>query len=196
MNSTEIKKEEKTKTPNRRTDSHILDIAYIAMFAAVITVCAQIQVPTTVPFTLQTLGVFVAGGMLGWKRGTVSVLLYILLGLVGIPVFAGFSGGVDALFGNTGGYIIGFIFTALIVGFMCDKLGRKLWVLDVSMILGLLVCYAFGTAWFMVVYSANTGAIDLMTALSWCVIPYLLFDAAKIVCATILVNRLDKIIKL
>lgn len=196
MNSTEIQNEEKVKTPNRRTNSHILDIAYIAMFAAVITVCAQIQIPTTVPFTLQTLGVFVAGSMLGWKRGTISVLLYILLGLVGIPVFAGFSGGVATLFGLTGGYIIGFIFTALLVGFMCDKLGKKLWVLAVSMILGLLVCYAFGTAWFMVVYSSNNGAIDLMTALSWCVIPYLLFDAAKIVCASILVNRLDKIVKL
>ena len=137
-----------------------------------------------------------AGGLLGWKRGTLSVLVYILLGMVGIPVFANFSGGLSALIGMTGGYIIGFIFTTLIVGFMCDKLGKKLWVLVVSMILGLAVCYAFGTVWFIIVYTQQVEQIGLIVALSKCVFPYLLFDAAKIVVATILVNRLDKIIKL
>ena len=99
------------------------------------------------------------------------------------------------LFGMTGGYIIGFLFTALIVGFMCDKLGRKLWVLIVSMILGLAVCYLFGTVWFMVVYTQKVEPIGFVSALGICVVPYLLFDAAKIGAAAVLVNRLDKIVK-
>lgn len=192
MNQSEIKE----KKSNRQINQHVLDLVYIAMFTAIITVCSQIQIPTEVPFTLQTLGIFAAGGLLGWKRGTLSVLLYILLGLIGIPVFAGFSGGIAVLLGPTGGYIIGFIFTALVVGFMCDKLGRKIWVVTLSSVLGLLVCYAFGTGWFMYVYNSSNEPIGLMTALLWCVVPYLLFDAAKIACVTILVNRLDKVIQL
>ena len=99
------------------------------------------------------------------------------------------------LFGMTGGYIIGFLFTALIVGFMCEKLGRKLWVLIVSMTLGLAVCYLFGTVWFMVVYTQKVEPIGFVSALGTCVVPYLLFDAAKIGAAAVLVNRLDKIVK-
>lgn len=181
---------------NNLKSKHLLNLVYVAMFAAIITICAQIQIPATVPFTLQTMGVFVAGGLLGWKRGTLSVVIYVLLGLVGAPVFAGFTGGAGVLFGLTGGYIIGFIFTALIVGMMADKLGKKLWVLAVAMIAGLLVCYAFGTAWFMVIYNTSMGGISLWSALTMCVIPYLPFDALKIILAVVLVNRLDKIVKL
>ena len=106
-------------------------------------------------------------------------------------MFAGFSGGIGVLGGPTGGYIIGFLFTALIVGLMTDFLGRKLWVLAVSMVAGLAVCYLFGTIWFMI--SMHT---DFVAALLTCVVPFLLADAAKIVVATVLVNRLDKIVKL
>ena len=93
--------------------------------------------------------------------------------------------------GPTGGYIIGFLFTALIVGLMTDFLGRKLWVLAVSMVAGLAVCYLFGTIWFMIAMHT-----DFVAALLTCVVPFLLADAAKIVVATVLVNRLDKIVKL
>lgn len=176
--------------------TNLLNLVYIAMFAAIITICAQIQIPTAVPFTLQTLGVFVASAMLGWKRGTLSVAVYILLGLIGVPVFAGFSGGAGVLFGLTGGYIIGFLFTAFIVGFMCDKLGRKLWVLALSMALGLLACYVFGTVWFMLIYNYTMGSISLVSALGMCVVPFLLFDAIKIAAAVVFVNRLDKVVRL
>ena len=176
--------------------TNLLNLVYVAMFAAIITICAQIQIPTAVPFTLQTLGVFVASAMLGWKRGTLSVAVYILLGLIGVPVFAGFSGGAGVLFGLTGGYIIGFLFTAFIVGFMCDKLGRKLWVLALSMALGLLACYVFGTVWFMLIYNYTMGSISLVSALGMCVVPFLLFDAIKIAAAVLLVNRLDKVVRL
>lgn len=176
--------------------TNLLNLVYVAMFAAIITICAQIQIPTAVPFTLQTLGVFVASALLGWKRGTLSVAVYILLGLIGVPVFAGFTGGAGVLFGLTGGYIIGFLFTAFIVGIMCDKLGRKLWVLALSMTLGLLACYVFGTVWFMLIYNYTMGSISLVSALGICVAPFLLFDAIKIAAAVVLVNRLDKVVRL
>ncbi len=173
-----------------------LYLVYVAMFTAIITICSQLQIPTAIPFTLQTLGVFVTGGLLGWKRATMSVLVYILLGLAGVPVFAGFTSGAGILFGPTGGYIIGFIFTALIVGVSADKFGKKLWVLAVSMTLGMLVCYIFGTVWFMVIYNTSVGEMSLITALGMCVVPYIPFDILKIIAAVILVNRLEKIIKL
>ena len=175
-----------------KSKAALLDLVFVALFAAVMTVCAQIQIPFgEVPFTLQTLGVFIAASLLGWKRGTLSVIVYVLLGLAGVPVFAGFSGGIGVLGGPTGGYIIGFLFTALIVGLMTDFLGRKLWVLAVSMVAGLAVCYLFGTIWFMIAMHT-----DFVAALLTCVVPFLLADAAKIVVATVLVNRLDKIVKL
>lgn len=183
--------EVKSKTTSK-SKAALLDLVFIALFAAVMTVCAQIQIPFgQVPFTLQTLGVFIASSLLGWKRGTLSVLVYILLGCVGLPVFAGFSGGAGVLFGATGGYIIGFLFTSLIVGFMTEKLGKKLWVEITAMIAGLAVCYAFGTAWF--IFVTKTGIVE---ALLLCVVPYLIPDAFKIAFSSILVNRLDKVIKL
>ena len=119
-----------------------------------------------------------------------TVLCYILLGAVGAPVLSGFKGGVGALLGTTGGYIIGFLFTAPIVGLATETLGRSLPVLIGSMAVGILVCYAFGTAWFMYVYARKTGLIGLGTALGWCVIPYLLPDAVKVALASALVGRL------
>lgn len=172
------------------------DIAFIAMFAAILAVCSWISIPATVPFTLQVFGVFLAVGVLGGKRGTLVIVAYILMGMVGIPVFAGFSGGIGILFGSTGGYIIGYLFSALLMWLMEHLLGKKKWVLILSMVLGLLVCYLFGTIWFMVVYARNTGAIGIWTALVWCVIPYLIPDGIKIGLAFVLSIRLRKLSKL
>ncbi|MGN0967961.1 MAG: biotin transporter BioY [Oscillospiraceae bacterium] len=173
------------------------DLVYIALFAVLMAVCSWISIPILqVPYTLQTFAVFLAVGVLGGKRGTLAVLVYILLGAVGVPVFAGFTGGLGILLGNTGGYIIGFLFTALVMWLMEALLGKKIWVLAVSMVLGLLVCYAFGTAWFMVVYARNAGAVGLGTALGWCVIPYIIPDLVKIALALLLSRRLSKILKL
>ena len=91
------------------------DIVFIGIFAALMAICSWISIPTTVPFTLQTFAVFMAVGVLGGKRGTLSVLVYILLGAIGVPVFAGFAGGLGILTGSTGGYILGFLFSALIM---------------------------------------------------------------------------------
>ncbi|MDO5153459.1 MAG: biotin transporter BioY [Eubacteriales bacterium] len=178
------------------TKFRTVDMAYIAMFAVMIAVCSWISIPATVPFTLQTFGVFLAVGVLGGKRGTLAVLVYLLLGTVGVPVFAGFSGGIGCLLGTTGGYIVGFLFSALVMWLMERLLGKKPWVLALSMVLGLLVCYAFGTVWFMQVYAKTSGAIGMWTALGWCVFPYIIPDAVKIILAMVLSRRLAAAIKL
>ena len=170
--------------------SRTRDIAYIAVFAVVIAVCSWISIPTVVPFTLQTFGVFLAAGVLGGKRGTLAVLVYILLGAAGVPVFAGFSGGVGVLAGQTGGYIAGFLFSALVMWGMERFAGRGKWVQIISMILGLAACYAVGTVWFMAVYTRSTGAVGLGAVLGWCVIPFIIPDLVKIVLAAALSRRL------
>ncbi len=169
-----------------------LDIVYIAVCAALMAVCSWIQIPTVVPFTLQTFAVFFAVYFLGGKKGTLAVFIYILLGMVGLPVFAGFKGGFGALFGMTGGYIMGFILQAAVFWLFEVFFGRKLWSEMVSMVLGLVACYAFGTVWFMLVYSGKNGPISLMSALGMCVFPFVLIDVAKMLVAVTLGKTLRK----
>lgn len=168
------------------------DLALCALFAALIAVCAWISIPATVPFTLQTFAVFAALGLLGGKRGTVSIAVYLLLGAVGVPVFSGFQGGVGALLGTTGGYLLGFLLAALIVWGMEARFGDKTGVFILAAVLGMIICYAFGTAWFLVVYARTKGAVSLATVLGWCVVPFLLPDAAKIALAVLLRGRLKR----
>ena len=97
------------------TKMQTLDMAYIGLFAVVIAICSWISIPTVVPFTLQTFAVFLAVAVLGGKRGTLAVIVYVLLGAVGLPVFSGFKGGIGVLLNTTGGYIIGFVFSALVM---------------------------------------------------------------------------------
>ena len=156
------------------------DMVYIGIFAVLIAVCSWISIPAAVPFTLQTFGVFMAVEVLGGKRGTMAVLVYILMGAVGIPVFAGFQGGIGVIFNTTGGYIVGFLCSALIVWAAESLFGKKPLVRLLSMAAGLIACYALGTIWFMVVYGRTTGAVGLMTVLGWCVIPFIIPDLVKI----------------
>lgn len=172
------------------------ELVFTALMAVIIAVCSWISIPTTVPFTLQTFGVFMAVGLLGGKKGTISVLVYILLGAVGVPVFAGFSGGIGVLFGTTGGYIVGFLLSGLVYWAMTAAFGEKLPIMIIAMVLGLIVCYAFGTAWFMIVYAKNTAPIGLMTALGWCVFPFIIPDCIKIALAIVLTKQLKKYVKL
>ena len=173
-----------------RSKTH--DMVFISIFAVLMAICSWISIPMAVPFTLQTFGVFVAVGILGGKNGTLAVLIYIILGAIGVPVFAGFQGGIGILAGNTGGYILGFLFSALVMWAMEKFFGRKPVVQILSMILGLIVCYAIGTAWFMVVYTNHSGAVGLGTVLGWCVIPFIIPDLVKIALAFVLSRRLRK----
>lgn len=179
--STQTELKGKTKT---------YDMAYIGICTVLIIICSWISIPTVIPFTLQTFAVFLAVILLGGKRGSIAVLVYILLGAIGLPVFSGFKGGLGSLLGTTGGYIIGFIFSALFMWLMEKLLGRKLWVQAVSMVIGLLICYAIGTVWFMVVYTRNTGAVGLAAVLGWCVTPFIIPDVIKMAAALGLGNLL------
>lgn len=174
----------------------VREITAAALGIALISVCSWISVPTpvTVPFTLQTFAVCLTAALLGLKCGLWAVAGYILLGAAGLPVFSGFRGGPGVLLGPTGGYIVGFLFTALCVGLPLRRFGRKLPMLAASMALGVLLCYAFGTAWFMAVYARNTGPVSLGTALSWCVLPYLIPDGVKILLAALLTRRLAPVL--
>jgi biotin transport system substrate-specific component len=175
----------------RRMDTR--DITMIAVCTAMMAICSWISVPATVPFTMQTFGVFLCVGLLGGRRGTLAVSVYLLLGAVGLPVFSGFTGGLGHLFGATGGYIIGFLFSALVMWLIEHLHGRNLKTLVLSMIAGLITCYAFGTAWFMVVFAKDSGSVGLMTALGWCVFPYVVPDAVKIGLATVITRRVRQI---
>ena len=171
----------------------VRDMALVAMMTALMAVCSWISIPTTVPFTLQTLGVFLACALLGGKRGSLAVLVYILLGALGLPVFAGFSGGAGALLGSTGGYILGFLRQALVMWGVEALWGRETWwKLTVSMVLGLMACYAAGTAWFLVVYARTTGPVGLATVLAWCVTPFVVPDLVKMALAILLQRRIGR----
>ena len=174
------------------TRSKTYDMAYIAIFAVLMAICSWISIPMAVTFTLQTFGVFMAVGVLGGKRGSLAVLIYILLGAIGVPVFAGFSGGIGVILNTTGGYIVGFLFSALVMWGMEALLGRKPVIQIISMVVGLIVCYALGTAWFIVVYARNTGAVGLGTVLGWCVIPFIIPDLVKIALAFVLSRKIRK----
>ena len=157
------------------------DLVLTALFAALTAVLAQIQLPIgPVPFNLAVFGAFLAGMLLEPAWAAASLGVYMLLGAVGIPVFAGFMGGPAVLLGKTGGYVIGYIFIALATALAVKRSG-KLPVIGAAMLAGLLVCYGFGTAWFMAV----TGA-DLVSALGWCVLPFIVPDVCKGVLACVL----------
>ena len=178
-------------TPRFRT----VDMAYIALFAVLITVCAWISIPLTVPFTLQTFAIFAALMTLGGRRGTCAVAVYLLLGAVGLPVFAGFRGGLGTLLGTTGGYIAGFLLCALLFWAISAWLGGKLWAQVLGCLVGLAACYAFGTAWFLVLYTRTSGPMGLMTALGMCVFPFVIPDLAKLGLAVLLSRRVKGFLK-
>lgn len=173
-----------------KTAGKTKSLVLIALFAALLAVCAWISIPTVVPFTMQTFGVFLALGLLGGKRGTAAICVYLALGAIGLPVFSSGNAGLGTLFGATGGYMAAWVAAGLI---MCafDRIpGRKPWMQALAMVLGLAACYALGTAWFMVVYTARTGPIGLGAALLSCVVPFILPDLAKIALALLVCRRL------
>lgn len=171
------------------------DMVVVALSTAIITVCSWISIPLTVPITMQTFAVFAVAGLFGAKRGTLSVLVYILLGAVGAPVLSGMKGGIDNIIGSTGGYIVGFIFIALLTGFASDKFHRRAIPMLIAMLIGLALCYVFGTAWFIFVYARSTGPVGIGTVMGWCVIPFIIPDCIKIVIALIISNRVGKHLK-
>lgn len=168
------------------------NMVLIALSVTLIAICSWISIPITIPFTMQTFAIFTIVGILGTRRSFIAIVIYMLLGAVGVPVFSGFTGGLGRLFGTTGGYILGFLFTSLVSGFVIHLFGKKIVVMVLAMILGLITCYAFGTAWFIYLYTKTTEPIGIMTALSWCVFPYIIPDLLKIGLGVLTVKRVSK----
>ena len=163
------------------------DLTAAALLAALTAVCSQFLLPTPwgVPVSLGTLAVFLAAGLLGARGAAVSMLIYLTIGVVGVPVFAGFRGGPGVLAGPTGGYLVGYLALAVLGGALCDRLPPIKYRLPLAFACGLAACYALGTLWFAV--STGTPAIS---ALALCVLPYLPGDAVKIAAAAALCERL------
>ena len=168
------------------------DLARIAMMVALMSICAWIGVPVTVPFTMQTFAVFMAAALLGAKNATVAVLIYLLLGCAGLPVFSGMRGGIGMLFGATGGYMVGFVFITLIAGTVSRRFPGNYRRLFASMLLGTALCYACGTAWYALAYMS--GGAGIAAALTACVFPFIIPDIIKMLLAIAVAKRLGKYI--
>ncbi len=166
-----------------------------ALFAALTAVGAWISIPlpfTPVPVTLATMVTSLAGGLLGPRYGSMSMVVYVLLGAAGAPFFHNFTGGAGIIAGPTGGYIVGYIFSALICGILIDiNKNRKqsfLWIV-LSITAGLFACYLLGTLWFIM--STGTG---LVPSILMCVVPFLPGDALKIIASALLIKKLRPVI--
>ena len=162
---------------------------YTALFSALIAVCALISVPSTPPFTMQSFAVILAIFTLGSRRAFTSVLVYIFIGLVGVPVFSGFSSGIGVLFGATGGYLPGFLLMPPVYALV----HRKSAVSTIfACVMSFAVCYITGTLWFMHVYSLPLDTTGAVTAFQACVLPFILPDAIKTILAYIVYKRIKR----
>ncbi|MCR5302556.1 MAG: biotin transporter BioY [Lachnospiraceae bacterium] len=176
---------------SKATTVNVRDICYTAIFTAIIAVMAQISIPLPggVPLTLQTLAVPLAGIVLGAKRGTISTLIYVLLATVGVPVLANMTGGIGAVFGVTGGFILSFPIMAFISGLAADK-GIKNPLCWAGLLGGVLINYAAGTVWF--VYAADS---TVSVALAACVIPFIPTGILKLILSGLVGDVLKRSMK-
>jgi len=157
-------------------------MALISLMTAITCILGpiSIQLPGGVPISLTNLVIYLTVFVLGCKKGTISYCIYMFLGIIGLPVFSGFAGGVGKVAGPTGGYILGFIFLAMISGYFIEKFPGKNYIGVIGMVLGTVVAYILGTVWFIVQTHMALGA-----ALVACVFPFLIGDIIKIAIATL-----------
>jgi biotin transport system substrate-specific component len=178
--------EQTANKPKFRT----VELAYIAIGAALIAVCAWITIPFTVPFTMQLFAVFFVLTVLGGRNGTIAIAVYLLLGSIGIPVFSGFKGGFGVLIGMTGGYLVGMLLIGLVYWLMTKLLKPSVWTELIAFAIGLLLCYAFGTLWF----STLNGEKSFYASLAVCVVPFILPDVLKLALAYFVGRKLRPLI--
>ncbi len=170
----------------------IKELILIALFVALTAIFSQIMIPINqIPINLATLSIFIVSGLFGAKVGGLSQFIYVLLGAIGVPVFAGFTGGYAIILGPTGGYIIGYIVGAIVIGLLKELLHRTVLGYAISMLLGLLSCYILGTVWFIFITKTN-----LISAIILCVLPYIPGDLMKIVLAIFLIKRLERVVNI
>jgi biotin transport system substrate-specific component len=157
-------------------NSKITNITVTGLFAAIIIVLAQLSIPIQpIPFTLAVFAIFLTGALLPPKNAGLAVLIYLILGAIGLPIFAGQKGGIGVLFGATGGFLIAYPLMALAISVCADKIKfNRIVALSIGMITAMAICYSLGSVWFMFVVKASF--IKAMTA---CVIPFIPFDLLK-----------------
>ena len=167
---------EKNKKINTR------QLTLIGVMAAVTCILGPLSLPIgVVPISLTNLVIYFAVYVLGKKRATLSYIVYLFIGLIGLPVFSGFSGGFTKLFGPTGGYLIGFIFMSFISGIFIDKFLSKIYMCFLGMVLGTIVTYILGTTW--LAYVAHMGFYKALTV---GVLPFIPGDVVKIIIASLI----------
>jgi biotin transport system substrate-specific component len=163
-----------------RLNTRARDIVLVLISVLIVSICAQVFVPIKpVPFTGQTFGVLLVGGALGLRRGALSLALYLLLGAIGLPIFAQAKSGIDVVFGASGGYLVGFVLAAAVVG----KLAELGWDRRIAgslgaMLMGTALIYAVGLPWLAVV-----GRLSFQDTIAFGLTPFLAWDAAKLAVA-------------
>lgn len=178
-------KNETKQSVGKQSDMRITtkNLVITAMMAALMCAVGPLAIPlpfTPVPVAPIVAVIYLSAFVLDWKYSAVSVMVYLLLGTIGLPVFSGGGAGIAKLAGPTGGYLIGFVFTAVICGYINGRFDGKIYMYVIGMCIGLSVAYIFGTIWFM--YQQGMG---LWQSLTLCVIPFLIGDAVKIIAATL-----------
>ena len=179
-----------TNTTNAAGKSSPRRLVLIAMMTAITCILAPLSIPipvSPVPSSLTNLVFLISVYILGWKDASISFIIYLLLGLAGLPVFSGFSGGLGKIAGPAGGYLAGFIFMTVIAGLAVDIFSGKRLPAVIGMALGTAVAYAFGTAWLAIQMD-----LTFISALSIGVLPYLAGDTLKIILAVIAGPMLKK----
>ena len=162
------------------------DMVYTALFTAVLCAVAPLSLNIgPIPLSFATLAIYLAAGSLDPKCSAISVVLYVALGAVGLPVFSGFGAGIAKIIGPTGGFIAGYIPLVLVTGLSVSRFGQKRLIFVAGMVIGTALLYALGTAWFTLQMQASLSA-----ALMACVVPFLVGDAFKIVIAAIVTPQL------
>ncbi len=167
----------------------------IALFSALICVLSFISIPSPIPFTLQAFGIFLSLAVLGGKKGLISILLYLVLGALGLPVFSSFSGGIGHLFGATGGYLLGFIPLALIYCIFEKLFGKSYKIKTIGLTVGLIACYLTGSLWYCGVFLKNLSINGFISSITITVIPFIIPDFIKLFLSILLSKKLKSIIK-
>lgn len=173
----------------KKKSINIKNITQISIFIALTSILSQISIPlpfTPVPVNLALLSVFICGGIFNIKYAIITQITYLLIGAIGIPVFASMGSGFGIIFGPTGGYVVGYITCVLLVSLLKNCFKNKLLSLSIAMTLGLLSCYLLGTLWFMFI-TKN----DLLQSLTLCVFPFILGDIIKIIISILIVLKLN-----
>lgn len=173
----------------RRSSIALHRLTTIALCAAFITICAWIHIPFFLPFTLQLLAIFLISSLFPLKISLTSVLVYITAGLLGVPVFSGFRAGISAFAEPSGGFLIGFVLSTLIISLVCRNPKRSLARLICTELIALSVCYGAGVLWYMLLFG-RASDISIIEALAVCVLPFLVPDLMKIILACTLDRKL------